>query len=496
MATDWIPFPLTAPIGGLDFSKPENLLGHVYTQDMENSIIADGVVLNRPGYTTIGTFPSALPVMEGVEFGDDSGSLHNVFITTQNIVELTTPTTWSAKTGNNFTGDETNPIFAAPVGGLSTESLYITNGTDTMRVWTGSGNWSVLTTTGFTTLKAGCLIGFKGHLVLGDTTEDGDVFPYRIRWSTSGNPTTWNTVSAGFANLIEDQNNSKVMCMHPFGNNLVVYKEDCIYLLTYQGDPNYFVGRMMIADRGTISRKAVAPFGDAHLVVTKDNIHIFNGNGFIRPAIGEKIKKDFFDRLNWDARGTVHAKTFSSRFEVWIFFPEGADTSPQSAYCWNYKDNTWTYHTFSEDIYSSMEFVQAFSQIQPLVGLDTDVAKFMEGTDDDGTAISSHWRTKLHDYRELNDRLAIRNKTAARAEWDIATASPNPKVQVGVTNTLLGTITYETAQTIVNGDNSIKKSDHRSTGRFLTWKMTNDSGSASFNVAQFIPYLEIREANR
>jgi hypothetical protein len=506
MALEYQSITIPAPIGGINFSLPENLLDHIHSRDMQNMIIEDGIMKGRLGYTQVaGSFPNANPVMEGFEYGDAAGVLHTIFMTTQKLIEYTAPSTWTDRTGgSNFTGAAAdNPIFIAPVGGLATENLYFTNGKDNIKVWTGSSNWSNLTTTGFTTLKAKCLVGYKGHLVLGDTTEDSNLFPYRIRWSTVGNPTTWNTTTSGFVNLIEDKTNSKVMCMHPMVSNLIVYKFGSIYQLTYQGDPNYFVPRMKVADRGAISRKGVAPFGDYHLVVTQDNIEVFDGAGFIKPAPGNKIKQDFFGNLNWDARETIFTCAFPSRFEVWIVYPTGVSTTPDKAYCWNYKDDTWTPHVFADTIYSLINFTDSTigtaNIIQPLAGLNGNVMKLFSGNNDNGTIIDRYFRTKLHSYREFNnprtgDIVENRLKTIRRVELDSADALPT--VQIGTVNTLLGSIDYDTAEAVVAGTEGVIKVDKQKSGRYVTIKVRQNADAAPFRIAQYMPYFEQRGAHR
>lgn len=493
-----ITFP--PPIGGINFSMPENALEHVYSRDMQNVIIEDGILKKRTGYTQVASgFPNANPVMEGFEYGDASGNLHTIFVTTQKLIEYTAPSTWTDRTSTlNLTGNAANPIFIAPVGGLATENLYFTNGVDAIKVWTGSGNWSNLTTTGFasggnSTLRAKCLVGYKGHLLLGDVTESGTRIPYRIRWSTVGNPTTWNTVSSGFANLIEDKSNSKVMCMHPMGPVLIVYKYGSIYQLTYQGDPNYFVPRMKVADRGAISRKGVAPFGDYHLVVTQDNIEIFDGQGFVRPAPGNRIKQDFFANLNWDQKELIYACAFPSRFEVWIIYPTGSSTVPDSAYCWNYKDNTWTKHDFAGTFYSLMNLDETFTTIQPLGGMDGNVMKLFDGNTDNGTEIDAHVRTKLHNYREFNQpgaRVEGLMKTVQRIE--VESTGTIPTVQVGTVNSLLGSVDYDTAEMPVQGETGVVKVDKRKSGRYVTVKFRENTNSTPFQIAQYTVYLETR----
>lgn len=492
---------LPPPIGGMDFSLPENLLNHTKTQDMSNALIIDGEIQWRPGYSQLAaSYPNfSNRVKEGMEFGDASGNLHTVFFDTAEMVEYTAPSTWTDRSGgNDFTGDNSNAIFAAVAGGLTTEYLYITNGKDNIKRWSGTGNWADLTTTGFATLKAKCMAGFKTHLVLGDTTENSNSYPYRLRWSNVADPTTWNGITSGYVDLVEDATNSKIMCLHPFGSNLIAYKFGSVYQLTYQGDPNYFVPRMMISDRGAISRKGVAPFGDAHLVVSNDNIHVFDGFSFIDPPPGSKIKSDFFGELNWDHREKIFAKAFPGRFEVWIMYPANSDTVPKTGYCWNYKDNTWTKHSFSFGINSLMNFNEAFSTIQPIAGVGTgNVMKFLDGTTDNGIEISSYWRTKLHNYQEFQQKgynPAVHQKTVHKLEMDAA--GSNPSVQFGYVNSLKGTITYETAQVMTDGDTNIMKSDHRATGRYLTLKCSKNSGDTGFSVAQFNVFIEPRGAGR
>lgn len=498
MATEYESVTLPVPLGGLNFAMSENLLDHLYCRDMMNMIIEDGLISVRGGYEQIAAgFPSSFPVMEGLEYGDTGGTLHTIFLTTRKMVRYTSSPTWTATSTLDLTGDDDNAIFAAPVGGLSTENLYITNGVDAIKVWTGSGNWANLTTTGITNLRAKCLIGYKGHLVVGNVTENGTAIPYRIRWSTAGNPTTWNTVTAGFQNLIEDEANSKVMCFHPFGPVLVAYKEHAIYTLTYQGDPNYFVPRMVVSDRGAISPKAVAPFGDAHLVVTQDNIHVFDGAGFIIPSPGDRIKKDFFDNLNWEQRHKIFCRAFPNKYQVWIIYPTGASTTNNAAYCWNYRENTWTKHDFADTVYSLIHLNSSFGSPLSVLGIDSNVHKVFAGaTADDGADIDAYFRTKLHNYREFNSengRVENLIKTMRRVEVDYT--GDIPTVQIGAVNSLLGTVSYDSAEVIVPGDTGVLRVSKQKSGRYLTIKIANVDGAA-FSAAQYCPYFEPRSAWR
>lgn len=492
---------LPLPIGGQNFEVSENLLQHVYSPDMLNTLIEDGDIIWRPGMTQVAAgYPNdASPVMAGVEYGDASGNLHVLFVDIARATEFIKPSTWTNRTGALlFTGNSMDIISIATVGGLSTENLYITNGRDPIKVWTGSGNWANLTTTGFTTLRGKCIAGFRGHLLLGDVTENSNLFPYRVRWSTAGNPTTWNTTTAGFVNLIEDETNSKVMCMHPLKEVLIAYKFGAIYQLQYQGDPNYFVARMRIADRGAISRKGVAPFGDLHLVVSQDNIHVFDGLNFIDPPPGNRIKREFFKELNWERRERIFTKAFPGRFEVWIAYPAGDEQECKTAWCWNYKDGTWTHHEFLFAIYSFMNFNEFFDRITPTAGGLGKVYKFMDGLTDDGIEIPAHFRTKLYDYgdlsRQAKTNLQTVEKTMLKVELD--SSGDNPGVQVGYVNNIKKAPTYTPVEQFVEGNKGRNKADVHASGQYLTVKVIKNEGDEDFRGAQVTTYVETRGTNR
>ena len=299
-------------------------------------------------------------------------------------------------------------------------------------------------------------------------------------------------------NLIEDETNSKVMCMHPLKEVLIVYKYGAIYQLQYQGDPNYFVPRMRIADRGSISRKGVAPFGDLHLVVTQDNIHVFDGLNFIDPPPGNRIKREFFRNLNWERRERIFTKAFPGRFEVWIAYPSGEDTECQNAWCWNYKDNTWTHHEFGAAIYSFMNFDEAFDTITPVAGGLGKVYKFMNGLTDDGMEISSYFRTKLYDYGDLSGQaktnLATVEKTMLKVEMD--STGDNPGVQVGYINNIKKAPTYTATEQFVEGNKGRNKADVQASGQYLTVKVIKNEGDEDYRGAQLTTYFEARGTNK
>ena len=174
MATEQVlKLSMPAPRKGLDKSVPEDQLDPLFSPDLNNCETIDGVLQRRRGYTELLTgFPEAEAVMEGFTYGDAAGTLHQVFCTVNKLIEYNSGDTWSDRSGAiTMTGNAGNPVFMVNVGALSTDAMFVTNGIDIIKKWTGTGNWANISLTGYTTLLGKCAAGFKGHLVLGNVIE-------------------------------------------------------------------------------------------------------------------------------------------------------------------------------------------------------------------------------------------------------------------------------------------------------------------------------------
>ena len=125
---------------------------------------------------------------------------------------------------------------------------------------------------------------------------------------------------------------------------MVVYKKNSIYNLTNRGE-GLFYPELKCSFRGAIGHKAVAPVqdGNRHLVVSSDNIYIYDGFGFKYPPIGDKIKNFFFNKLDFTRKEDVYVKALPQRYECWIFF-DNKETGNREALCWNWQRDSWTHH--------------------------------------------------------------------------------------------------------------------------------------------------------
>jgi hypothetical protein len=486
MPRELIELPL--PIRGLDLDNPEKYLRQGFTPELTNFLIERGRLVKRKGFDEqLASPPGTGNIMEGFEYGDSSGNLHLVFGSTDKFMEYNSGDTWSDRSGTDFTGDEEDHIFFATVGGSGATNLYIHNTKDPIKTWSGSGNASALSLTGFSTLIANTMLGYRGHLLLGGTTEDGTYWPYRIRWSNIADPTTWNGVTAGFVDLIEDKENSAILNLSPFRNIFVAYKEQSIYNVSYDSNAQSFVGKVRIQDRGIIGPKAVCPVqnGARHLVVTEDNILLYNGFDFDEPPIGDRIKSQFFSELDFTKRKRIFCMAVPERYEAWILCPD------DYAYVWNWSRDAWSKVEFAETIHSMIYTKQFFSGRRTLLGNATNQLMRMFNTNaDDGAAITATMRTPL------SDMGALVRKTIHRIELD---SIGLPKVDIYSSNNLLDTTTATPAVKLdfadVNGKHKVDIPQDNQNGRYLSTRIT-DATSNNIEIAGIREDIEFRESSR
>jgi hypothetical protein len=233
----------------------------------------------------------------------------------ENLPGLWAPDVWQASTAYNE-GDYVRPpvsnglIYRCTSAGASggVQPTWPTSGmvADGTVVWSVAGSYGCEPAPGEaapTFVRCKTLFYFKNFLLLGNTIEDGNRRPQRIRWSCLGDITRWRNVEndtnqqqAGFGDLSDDV--SWVQAMRPLGDYVVVYKERAIQLINYVGGSFVWNKWPAIIGTGALSSKALVDLGDEHIFVGNDNIYSFNGRD---PAIaGDDIAKEFFRILDPD----------------------------------------------------------------------------------------------------------------------------------------------------------------------------------------------------
>jgi len=237
-------------------------------------------------------------------------------------------------------------------GGTLGGCLVVTNGIDVPQSF-------VQADTDFTdlpqwpaALRCKTIVPFKNHLVALNLTDTGTAYPFSLRWSDAipegdvdNGADTWNTASTSSESgqVTLGATPGHILTGVPLGNELIIYKEDSVYALSYTGGSFTFDVIEKFKNVGLLSRQAVADLGDGrHVFVATNDVLIHNGST-LKSVISDNMKSFLFG----DIDSAYFYKTFIAhnkiRNEVWICYPRTNAPSgmPNRALIWNYNENTW-----------------------------------------------------------------------------------------------------------------------------------------------------------
>ena len=238
-------------------------------------------------------------------------------------------------------------------GGVLGGVLVCTNGIDVPQSFVQSGSQFTDLTDWPSTLRCRTIVPFRNHLIALNLTDSGTAKPFTIRWSdaipagaSTNGTNTWNTASTASESGETSLTGTKGHLLNALqlGNELIVYKEDSVYGLSYVGGSFTFNVREKFKDTGLFSRDAVVDLGDGrHVMMATNDVLIHNGNT-LKSIIDDHMKTFLFSEID----STYYYKTFlvhnKIKNEVWICYPRTGATSgfADTALIWNYRDDTWT----------------------------------------------------------------------------------------------------------------------------------------------------------
>lgn len=193
------------------------------------------------------------------------------------------------------------------------------------------------------------------YLVLLNLIEGGVSAPYKLMWSSAGDPTNWTTGDSGDNSLVDSRD--ALVAAKPLLGDLVIYRTSSIVLMEFAGLP-FFTFRFMPINFGTtiaaegvgcVSPNAVFAFTDVHLVVGRSRIYVYRG-GSSTDTISAKIFPTFFGVgavTNRDRLGASFVFYDEFREEIYFCFPGGTDIFCRSATVLDLNTGTFRVRNFA-----------------------------------------------------------------------------------------------------------------------------------------------------
>lgn len=180
---------------------------------------------------------------------------------------------------------------------------------------------------------------------LGLSGVDGNPNAYRISTpaDTDGYPYTWDPADrSGLAVMAQlGSDGGKILDGLTLRNDFVIYSRDSIDLLTFNANSEFFWDRRELSTSiGIIA---------TNCVVAADGKHFFMSDGDVFMTNGSEITSIMHNRIQRRYNAKAH-KVFMHRSfamvnvalkEVWFCIPEGTSETPNIAFIYNYRDDSW-----------------------------------------------------------------------------------------------------------------------------------------------------------
>jgi len=215
------------------------------------------------------------------------------------------------------------------------------------------------------------LIAFTNVLVaIGlDNTVAGQ--KYRVGWSdfaVEGSvPSTWSPGAGNSAGsvLLQDTEGYLVTA-RVLRDNLIIYKNDCIYRMYPRPDNQVFGFERVVSDHGCDSPDGVCNLGNAHFFADRGDLRIFDGQSTRSVAI-DKIRTKLQLAISNDYRDKTIVVPHTERDEVWVGLVEAGATTVNAVLIYHTAYNAWTPRSYPPILSMTVGPMPALS-LQPGTG--------------------------------------------------------------------------------------------------------------------------------
>jgi len=174
----------------------------------------------------------------------------------------------------------------------------------------------------------GAMWAFRNHVFVGDVGGDANVLawsdavPPAVTAGTTGidfYPTTTNQAgTADLGDLVRIQNGLAL------NRSCMIYGRAQTYICDYIGGNFVFAFRLLSGETGAISRHSMTDIGNAHVVVSQDDVLLTDGRDF-RSIADQAVRRELFDLMDTEIAYETWVQHYRKENEVWIGIPTGGN---------------------------------------------------------------------------------------------------------------------------------------------------------------------------
>ncbi|MCS5550279.1 MAG: hypothetical protein NZ811_02055 [Gammaproteobacteria bacterium] len=235
-------------------------------------------------------------------------------------------------------------------GGVLGGVAILNNGIDVPQQFGSASTYCANLDNWDSTWKTSVIRPFKQFLVALNIQEGSNKYPYRVRWSHPAEggtvPVTWDssdaTKDAGYVDLA--QTNGWVVDCLPLKDTNIIYKEDSVWGMSFEGGQSIFRFFEIFNDTGILGKRCVKAFDDKHFVVTSNDVYVHNTQAK-ESIIDKQMRDELFNSIHSDYYDRTFVAPNYEHNEMWICFVSGSNTTDafaDKAFVWNWRNNTWS----------------------------------------------------------------------------------------------------------------------------------------------------------
>ena len=323
----------------------------------------------------------------------------------------------------------------------------------------------------FTKLK--CFHKQGPHMLAFNYERNGVNLDRNFAWCSADDLDTWTAdVTNTAGSLLIREANSAINCVAQIGNNLAVYTETQMFLVSYVGLPNIFGYQSALENGvGAVSPNSVISVGRLNYGVTRDGFFVTDGTSVQMIGRESGMNTFFRDNVSTGELGQIYGYNNSKENEVVWAVPLNASSITKEIY-YNYKTKQWSMRDSSISAYHERGLFRN--------SLSGDTGNFyFEGNKSDLANPSVVATTKAHD---LNDASRIKEVSSVRVGKE---GTGSPRVRVGWSNEIDDEPYWNESDSFFV-DESFKKNDLRTAGRYIHLEISSDQSTDDWTITDMV----------
>ena len=169
-----------------------------------------------------------------------------------------------------------------------------------------------------------------GFIVLLNLLENGVERPYKLIWNDIGKPLEWVEGDSGFQELLDSRD--QITAAKPFGQDLVIYRTRSMVLMSFVGIGNtiFEFNNLVYGESvgteavGAVSPNAVYARADAHIILDRRGIFVYQGGLTVSPISNDIFSGTFDESGDMDTDQTDKEFLFflDESNELYCFYKE------------------------------------------------------------------------------------------------------------------------------------------------------------------------------